>query len=135
MQLDPVPCGKPYVGQHIGIGIFHELRQLGHTWAGLVGHHAPLPASLMPGLSRLIGVPRVAECAVTSEYKVMQLKGHAGALVQAWLMLGEIVGVHIARRPLRDGVFNTFVARVVLRAGGLTAYAEIGPGARFDVRR
>jgi flavin reductase (DIM6/NTAB) family NADH-FMN oxidoreductase RutF len=95
-------------------------------------------AGLTPIASRLVGVPRVAESPVNFECKVIeivQLKGYRGNLAQAWLVLGEVVAVHIARRLLKNGVFDTFGAQVVLRAGGPTAYAEIAPDSRFDMRR
>ena len=88
--------------------------------------------------SRLIGVPRVAESPVHFECKVsevVQLRSHAGVEVQAWLVLGEVVAVHISRRMLRDGIFDTFGAQIILRAGGPSAYAEIGPATRFDMVR
>ena len=88
--------------------------------------------------SRLIGVPRVAESPVHFECKVsevVQLRSHASVEVQAWLVLGEVVAVHIARRMLRDGIFDTFGAQIILRAGGPSAYAEIGPATRFDMVR
>ena len=88
--------------------------------------------------SRLIGVPRVAESPVHFECKVsevVQLRSHAGVEVQAWLVLGEVVAVHIARHMLHDGIFDTFGAQIILRAGGPSAYAEIGPATRFDMVR
>ena len=95
-------------------------------------------AGLTPAPARLVGPPRVAESAVTFECKVadiVQLKTHAGDPVRAWLVLGEVVAVHIRQRLLRDGVFDTFGAGIVTRAGGPSAYAEIAPGSRFDMRR
>jgi flavin reductase (DIM6/NTAB) family NADH-FMN oxidoreductase RutF len=95
-------------------------------------------AGLTPAASRLVAVPRVAESPVNFECKVseiLQLKGHDGRLTQGWLVLGEVVAVHISRHLLKDGVFDTFGAGVVLRAGGPTAYAEIGPDSRFDMQR
>ena len=95
-------------------------------------------AGLTPIPSRLVAVPRVAESPVHFECKVadiVQLKGHTGTLAQAWLVLGEVVAVHIARRLLKDGVFDTFGAGVVLRGGGPSAYAAIRPDNRFDMRR
>jgi flavin reductase (DIM6/NTAB) family NADH-FMN oxidoreductase RutF len=88
--------------------------------------------------SRVVKVPRVAESPVNFECKVteiVQLKSHSGQLARAWLTLGEVVAVHIARRLLKDGIFDTFGAGIVLRAGGPTAYAAIGPETRFDMRR
>ena len=88
--------------------------------------------------SRLVRAPRVAESPVHFECKVaeiVQLKSHQGLPAKAWLVLGEVVAVHIDRRLLNDGVFDTFGAQIITRAGGPTAYAEIGPETRFDMRR
>lgn len=95
-------------------------------------------AGLTPEASRLVAAPRVAESPVGFECRVcdiVQLRGHAGAAVPAWLVLGEVVAVHIRRALLPEGVFDTFAAGIVLRAGGPSAYAEIRPDSRFDMRR
>ncbi len=95
-------------------------------------------AGLTPAPSRLVAAPRVAESPVNFECKVseiVQLKGYAGNLTQAWLVLGEVVAVHIRRHLLKDGLFDTFGAGIVLRAGGPSGYALIGPENRFDMRR
>jgi flavin reductase (DIM6/NTAB) family NADH-FMN oxidoreductase RutF len=95
-------------------------------------------AGLTPVASRLVSVPRVAESPVNFECKVaeiVQLKGHAGNLAQAWLVLGEVIAVHIDRRLLNNGIFDTFHADIVLRAGGPSGYARIAPESRFDMRR
>jgi flavin reductase (DIM6/NTAB) family NADH-FMN oxidoreductase RutF len=95
-------------------------------------------AGLTTTPSRLVSVPRVAESPVNFECKVteiVQMKGHEGAPAAAWLVLGEVVAVHISRHLLKDGLFDTFGARVILRAGGPSAYAEISPGSRFDMLR
>lgn len=95
-------------------------------------------AGLTPAPSRLVSPPRVAESPVSFECKVteiVQMRGHSGAPAKAWLVLGEVVAVHISRAVLKDGIFDTFGAGVVLRAGGPTAYAAIGPENRFDMTR
>ncbi len=95
-------------------------------------------AGLTKAPSRIVAAPRVAESPVNFECKVtdiVQHKTHAGAAIEGWLVLGEVVAVHIARHLLKDGVFDTFGAGIILRAGGPTAYAEIGEGSRFDMRR
>jgi flavin reductase (DIM6/NTAB) family NADH-FMN oxidoreductase RutF len=95
-------------------------------------------AQLTPIASRLVSVPRVAESPVNFECKVadiIQLKSHDQTLVQAWLVLGEVVGVHICKDLLKNGVFDTFGAGIIVRAGGLSAYAEITPESRFDMQR
>lgn len=88
--------------------------------------------------SRLVDVPRVGESPVNFECKVtdiVQLKTHTGALVSGWLVMGEVVAVHIRRDLLKDGIFDTFGAGIITRAGGPTAYAEIRPDSRFDMAR
>jgi flavin reductase (DIM6/NTAB) family NADH-FMN oxidoreductase RutF len=95
-------------------------------------------AGLTPVSSRTVSVPRVAESPVNFECVVtdiVALKGRNGEPAGAWLTLGEIVGVHIRRDLLKDGVFDTFGAGIILRAGGMSSYAEIKPDSRFDMRR
>jgi flavin reductase (DIM6/NTAB) family NADH-FMN oxidoreductase RutF len=95
-------------------------------------------AGLTPIASRLVATPRVGESPVNFECKVsdiVQLKGFKGDLAQSWLVIGEVVGIHIAEMLIVDGVFDTFHADIILRAGGPSAYAAITPGARFDMVR
>ncbi len=95
-------------------------------------------AGLTPASSRLVAAPRVAESPVNFECKVsdiVQLKGYRGDPAPAWLVIGEVVAVHIRKDLLVDGVFDTFHAGIILRAGGPSAYAEIAPATRFDMSR
>jgi flavin reductase (DIM6/NTAB) family NADH-FMN oxidoreductase RutF len=95
-------------------------------------------AGLTPAASRLVAAPRVAESPVHFECKVadiVQLKGYKGDLAKSWLVLGEVVAVHIADALLKDGVFDTFHAEIILRAGGPSAYASVLPASRFDMMR
>jgi flavin reductase (DIM6/NTAB) family NADH-FMN oxidoreductase RutF len=95
-------------------------------------------AGLTEAPSRLVAPPRVAESPVHFECKVteiIQIKSHTGAAAQSWLVLGEAVAVHIDKKLLKDGVFDTFNAEIILRAGGPSAYAQIRPDSRFDMKR
>ena len=95
-------------------------------------------AGLTPVPSRLIAVPRVRESPVSFECRVtqiVQLQTAAAEPVESWLVLGEVVAVHIARWTLVDGVFDTGAAHPVLRGGGAADYFEIGPEQRFLMRR
>ena len=93
-------------------------------------------AGLTPVASREIAVPRVAESPVSFECRVsqiLQLQGAAGNKVESWLVLGEVVAVHIAHDLLRDGVYDTVAAHPILRGGGAGDYFELGE--RFVMRR
>jgi flavin reductase (DIM6/NTAB) family NADH-FMN oxidoreductase RutF len=95
-------------------------------------------ARLTPVPSRLVSAPRVAESPVNFECKVteiVQLKDRHRAPLQAWLILGEVVGVHILKSLLKEGIFDTFGADIILRAGGPTSYARVDPQDRFDMDR
>jgi flavin reductase (DIM6/NTAB) family NADH-FMN oxidoreductase RutF len=95
-------------------------------------------AKLTEAPSRLVAPPRVAESPVNFECKVteiIQIKSHTGVAAESWLVLGEAVAIHIDKKLLKDGIFDTFNADIILRAGGPTAYAEIKPDSRFDMKR
>jgi flavin reductase (DIM6/NTAB) family NADH-FMN oxidoreductase RutF len=88
--------------------------------------------------SRVIRVPRVAESPVSFECKVtqiIQLQRADGNVVPTWLILGEVVAVHIARRLLKDGVYDTAAAEPILRGGGPADYFQLGPEALFRMYR
>ena len=95
-------------------------------------------AGLTPLDSRVIAVPRVAESPVSFECRrtqIVQLQGADGAKVPTWLVLGEVVAVHIAQSLLKDGVYDTAAAGHILRGGGPADYFSIGPGQLFCMRR
>ena len=78
-------------------------------------------AGLTASASRCIQAPRVAESPVSFECKLtqlLQLQGLDGAPVETWLVLGEVVGIHIARHLLKDGIYDTAAAEPILRGGG-----------------
>ncbi len=95
-------------------------------------------AGLTPVDSRLIAVPRVLESPVSFECRstqIVQLQSADGGKVPTWLVLGEVVAVHIARDLLRDGVYDTAAAGHVLRAGGRGDYFTVGPEQLFRMYR
>jgi len=95
-------------------------------------------AGLTPIASRVIAVPRVAESPVSFECRltqILQLQGADGEKVPTWLVLGEVVAVHIAKALLKDGVYNTAGAGHVLRGGGPADYFSVGPEQLFRMHR
>jgi flavin reductase (DIM6/NTAB) family NADH-FMN oxidoreductase RutF len=86
-------------------------------------------AGLEKGRGRNVSVPHVAESPAALECKVLQvvqLKNLDGGLMHNWLVLGQVVGVHIRREFLKDGLFDTQAAQPVMRAGYRGDYAAIG---------
>jgi flavin reductase (DIM6/NTAB) family NADH-FMN oxidoreductase RutF len=107
---------------------------------------APLPhggdefarAGLEAAASRLVKPERVAlspvafECKVTQIVPLTDLKGEA---VNSWLTLGEVVCIHIDRRLIVDGVYDSVAARPIARGGGPTDYFAVEESVRFHMRR
>lgn len=96
-------------------------------------------AGLTPLAGRKVKAERVAESPVHFECRLsqcIQLQSAAGDKVDTWLVLGEVVAVHIERALLDEhGVYQTAAAQPILRAGGPTAYYAISDSHRFDLVR
>jgi len=93
---------------------------------------------LTPTPSREVGVPRVAEAPVAMECRLsqlLQLTSADGVAISSWLVLGEVVGVHIREDLLEDGIYHTAKARPVVRGGGPSTYFEITDETRFHLTR
>ena len=107
---------------------------------------APLPygqsefdfAGLTPQPSHLVAAPRVLESPVAFECKVTQmtqLQGLDGEKVATWLVLGEVVCVHIDKRLLKNGIYDTAGAGHILRGGGPADYFTVGVEQLFQMHR
>ena len=95
-------------------------------------------AGLTKAPSRLVSPHRVLESPVNFECRLsqlIQLRRKEQTLLDTWLILGEVVGVHIDKTYIRDGLYDTAAARPILRAGRLGDYAEITPEAMFEMPR
>ena len=85
-------------------------------------------AGLEAAPSTLVKPPRVARAAAALECKVtqiIQIQGVGGQLLDTWLVLGEVVGVHIDDRFLVDGIFDTLAAHPIARMGYRGDYTEV----------
>jgi len=95
-------------------------------------------AGLTPVASRLVAAPRVAQSPVAFECRLtqlVQLQAGSGEKLDSWLVLGEVVAVHIAQRLLKQGVYDTASAEHVLRGGGAADYFLITPAQLFKLHR
>ncbi|PVZ12518.1 MULTISPECIES: flavin reductase family protein [unclassified Pseudomonas] len=93
-------------------------------------------AGVTPAESRLVKPPRVMESPVAFECKVsqiIQLTTAAGEALPNWLVLGEVVAVHIAKAMIKDGVYDTVAADPIMRGGGPADYFRLGE--RFAMTR
>ena len=86
-------------------------------------------AGLAPAPGRNVSVPHVAASPAALECRLLQVvRLHTldGKPLDNWLALGQVVGVHIQRAYLKDGLFDTQAAQPVMRAGYVADYAQIG---------
>ena len=97
---------------------------------------APLPrgmseferAGLSMAPSRLITPPRVVESPCAMECKVVhhvELQDIDGRPANQYLVIGQVVGVHLAESALVDGVVDTAALRPVARCGGPADYTVV----------
>ena len=88
--------------------------------------------------SRIVSVPHVAGCPAVMECKttqIIQLQSAEGEKCETWLVLGEVVGVHIQADLIVDGVYQTSKAEPVMRGGGPADYFVITEANRFQISR
>lgn len=77
--------------------------------------------------SRMVKPPRVAlspaalECRVTHSMEMADVDGNPTG---GWLVIGQVVGVHIDEAVLRNGQFDAVAARTIARCG-YRDYAEL----------
>jgi flavin reductase (DIM6/NTAB) family NADH-FMN oxidoreductase RutF len=77
-------------------------------------------AGLTPAPSRLVAPPRVAEAPAALECKVTEIfepRGLNGQHAGVFVVIGEVVGVHINEAFLTDGLFDAVKAGNVARLG------------------
>ncbi len=95
-------------------------------------------AGLAAAPGRIVAPARVAASPVSFECRlceIVRLRTARGEAVNSWLVLGEVVGVHIDPALIRDGIYETAAARPILRGGGTADYFEIREDALFRMER
>ena len=92
-------------------------------------------AGLTPAPCRLVKVPRVAEAPCALECKWLQtveLKDINGRAMDGWVVFGQVVGVHIDERYIRNGLLDTAAMKPIAR-GGYHDYSVLTES--FSMRR
>jgi flavin reductase (DIM6/NTAB) family NADH-FMN oxidoreductase RutF len=93
-------------------------------------------AKLAAAPSRMVMPPRVAESPAALECKLVEivpLHGADGSALDQYVTIGEVVGVHINRAYLKDGLFDLLATHPVQRAGYTADYTEATTG--FQMKR
>jgi flavin reductase (DIM6/NTAB) family NADH-FMN oxidoreductase RutF len=92
-------------------------------------------AKLAAAPSRIVMPPRVADSPAALECKlaqIIQLHGADGSALDQYLTIGEVVGVHIDRAYLREGLFDLLATHPVQRAGYAADYTEATIGFKME---
>ena len=95
-------------------------------------------AGLETAPSRLVAPPRVAASPAALECRLLQVVAPHdldGQPIACRLVIGQVVGVHIDRAFLRDGLFDTGAAHPIMRAGYRDDYVEATPETMFKMKR
>ena len=93
-------------------------------------------AGLTMAESQLVAPPRVAEAHCAMECRVvhqLELRDVAGRPTDQYLVIGQVVGVHLDEDVIVDGAVDARRLRPVARLGGPADYAVVD--ARFQMRR
>jgi flavin reductase (DIM6/NTAB) family NADH-FMN oxidoreductase RutF len=93
-------------------------------------------AKLAAAPSRIVAPPRVAEAPAALECRlveIVRLHSADGTTLDQYLTIGEVVGVHIDRAYLKDGLFDLLATHPVQRAGYAADYTEATTG--FQMKR
>jgi flavin reductase (DIM6/NTAB) family NADH-FMN oxidoreductase RutF len=90
-----------------------------------------VPATVVTA-ARVLESPVNFECRLT---QLVRLQDADGSEIDTWMVFGEVVAVHIDRRWLVDGVYDTAGPRPILRSGGPANYSEITPDGVFQMER
>jgi flavin reductase (DIM6/NTAB) family NADH-FMN oxidoreductase RutF len=92
---------------------------------------------LEPAPSILVRPPRVraSPCAMECVWlQTVRLKNISGALTDRYVVFGQVVGIHIDERFIKDGLLDTSAMRPIARAG-YSDYFVSTPETRFSMRR
>jgi flavin reductase (DIM6/NTAB) family NADH-FMN oxidoreductase RutF len=125
-SVDNVEATGEFVCNLVGMELAEAMNA---TSAGVPhGEDEMALAGLEAAACTVVKPPRVAKAAAALECKLLQvvrLAGADGIPLDNWLVLGEVVGVHIADRFLVDGRFDTAAAQPVARCGYRGDYAVV----------
>ncbi|MGB0866786.1 MAG: flavin reductase family protein [Granulosicoccaceae bacterium] len=118
---------------------YNLAEQMNTSSAGLAPDHDEFAlAGLTAVVGEVVAAPRVAEAGVSFECRttqIVQLQDTDGHAHDRWLLLGQVVGVHIQSSLLLDGEYQTAKARPIMRGGGPADYFVVSENELFKMHR
>ena len=115
-----------FVYNMVGMALAQKMSATSYPWPRGVDEMEK--AGIAAAACRIVKAPRVAEAAAALECKVTQiihLNALDGSATAAHLVLGQVVGVHLDRHFLKDGMFDTAAVQPLARCGYLADYAVV----------
>lgn len=88
-------------------------------------------AGLEAAASQMVAPPRVAEAPAALECRLVEivpLHDLGGAKLEQYVTIGQVIGVHIDRAYLKDGLFDLLATHPIQRAGYAADYTEASIG-------
>ena len=92
-------------------------------------------AGLTAAPSRIVAPPRVANAPAALECRLVQmiqLRDIDDAALDQYVTIGQVVGVHIDRAFLRDGLFDLLATHPIQRSGYVADYTEATTGFQMN---
>ena len=116
-----------------------DLRQQMNTTSGPFprGIDEMQEAGLAPARSILVKPPRVqaSPCAMECKWlQTVRLADLDGGMTEQHVVFGQVIGVHIDERYIKDGLLDTAAMRPIARAG-YSDYFVSTPETKFSLRR
>jgi flavin reductase (DIM6/NTAB) family NADH-FMN oxidoreductase RutF len=101
------------------------------------GVNEMIKASLDPAPSIMVKPPRVkaSPCALECKWlQTVHLKDTSGEATHSYVVFGQVVGIHVDDRFIKDGLLDTAAMRPIARAG-YHQYFVSTPETKFSMRR
>lgn len=111
------------------LATFDLREQMNETSAPMArGLNEMVRAGLSPAPSKIVKPPRVAASPCALECKMTQIvamQSFDGSPVDCHVVFGQVVGVHIDDRFIKDGILDTAAMRPIARCGYAGDYAVV----------
>lgn len=78
------------------------------------------------------GAAAALECSSTD---IIRLRDISGKAIDSWLVIGQVLAVHIDQHCIVDGLYDTAQANPILRAGYADEYWAIDTHGKFSMHR